>query len=145
MKVAATRRAFGRFWKRVRVSSIDVPSGVPAQPVSFGEIARGARARAREAWGKGDFSVGIEAGSFRIAAVSGEPFQITLACVFDGEREGMGAGPFFELPRRLARQIVKADTGSVALVTKGRVKRQDVTRDAVVMALAPFVAPDLYA
>ena len=32
----------------------------------------------------------------------------------------------------------------MAVVTKGKVKRESVTRDAIVMALAPFVSPELY-
>jgi inosine/xanthosine triphosphatase len=145
MKVAAARVAFARFFKRVKVTGVEVPSGVQPQPLSFGEVARGARNRARGAFQEDcDYAVGIEAGVFRLAAVSPRPFQVTLACVFDGEREALGAGPFFELPERLLREIVKNDKGSVSLVTKGKVTRRDVTRDAVMMALAPFVTPKLY-
>jgi inosine/xanthosine triphosphatase len=144
MKVAATRKAFGKYWKKVAVAALEIPSSVSQQPISFGEIARGARDRARRAFGECDFSVGIEAGVFRVAAVSPRPFQITLACVFDGLRETLGAGPFYEVPEGLVRDIVKADRGSVAVVTKGKVTREQVTRDAVLMALAPFVSESLY-
>ncbi|HEX7897351.1 MAG TPA: DUF84 family protein [Planctomycetota bacterium] len=144
MKVKAARQAFARFFKKVKVKGVDVSSGVQPQPLSFGEIARGARNRARAAFRDCDYAVGIEAGVFRLAAVSPRPFQITLACVFDGERESLGAGPFFELPEKMVREIVKADTGSVAVVTKGKVKRASVTRDAVLMALAPIVSAKLY-
>lgn len=144
MKVAAVRKAFATFWKGAKVSAVKVGSVVSPQPISFGEIVRGARERARRAVGECDFAVGIEAGLFRVAAASPRPFQITIACVTDGTREAIGAGPFFELPERLAREIVKADTGSVAAVTKGKVTREQVTRDAVVMALAPFVGGPLY-
>ncbi len=145
MKIQATRKAFARFFKNVKVVGIEVPSSVSAQPLSFGEIVRGAKERARRAFGEADFSVGIEAGVFRVAAVSPRPFQITMACVFDGKRESLGAGPFYEVPERMVREIVKADTGSVAVVTKGKVTREQVTRDAVTMALAPFVSASLYA
>jgi non-canonical (house-cleaning) NTP pyrophosphatase len=67
-----------------------------------------------------------------------------MACVFDGGRESLGSGPFFELPASMLKKVVLADTGSVALVTKGKVKRESVTRDAIVMALAPFISPQLY-
>ena len=145
MKVAATRKAFARFFKKAKVVGVDVPSAVSAQPISFGEIVRGARERARRAFRDCEFSVGIEAGIFRVGAVSPRPFQITMACVFDGTREALGSGPFFEIPPSMVKQVVQADTGSVAVVTKGKVNRESVTRDAVVMALAPFVSPELYA
>jgi inosine/xanthosine triphosphatase len=144
MKVEATRKAFARFWKKVKVVGVPVPTSVSPQPISFGEILRGARQRARGAFGECDFAVGIEAGVFRVAAVAPHPFQITLACVFDGGREGLGAGPFYEVPRGMVRAVVAADTGSVSVVTKGKVTREQVTRDAVVMALAPFVSGELY-
>ena len=144
MKVSATRKAFARFFKKAKVVGVDVPSSVSPQPISFGEIVRGARDRARRAFRDCDFSVGIEAGIFKVGPVSPRPFQITMACVFAGTRAALGAGPFFELPPAMVKQIVQADTGSVAVVTKGKVNRESVTRDAVVMALAPFVSRELY-
>jgi inosine/xanthosine triphosphatase len=144
MKVAATLKAFSKYYKKVKVVGVGIPSLVSPQPVSFGEIVRGARERARRAFGECSFAVGIEAGTFRVAPVAPNAFQVTVACVFDGAREGLGAGPFYELPPRLRREIVKADTGSVAVVTKGKVTREQVTRDAVLMALAPFVSAPLY-
>lgn len=144
MKVAATRKAFARYWKGVRVVAVAVKDPVSPQPVSFGEIVRGARERARRAFGEGEFAVGIEAGIFRVAAASPRPFQITVACVTDGLREALGAGPFYEVPERLVREVVKADTGSVSVVTRGKVTREQVTRDAVLMALAPFVSGGPY-
>ena len=49
-----------------------------------------------------------------------------------------------ELPASMMKKVVLADTGSVALVTRGKVNRESVTRDAIVMALAPFISPELY-
>ncbi len=145
MKVEATRKAFAKFFRQVKVVAVDLPSTVSPQPISFGEIVRGARERARAAYRDCDYAVGIEAGVFRVASVAPRAFQITMACVFDGEREALGAGPFYEAPARRVQEIVKADTGSVAVVTKGKVTRGQVTRDAVLMALAPFVSRGLYA
>jgi inosine/xanthosine triphosphatase len=145
MKVAAVRRAFAKFFRKVKVVGVDVPSAVSPQPISFGEIVRGARERARRAFQDCDYSVGIEAGVFKVGPVWPRPFQITMACVSDGRRESLGSGPFFELPPSMLKKVIQADTGSVALVTKGKVNREAVTRDAIVMALAPFITPELYA
>lgn len=140
MKVAATRKAFASFFKGATVTGVEVPSTVSPQPISFGEIVKGAKARARGAFDGCDYAVGIEAGVFKL----GRLFQITVACVFDGKRESLGAGPFYEVPPSMVKKVVAADTGSVAIVTKGKVTREAVTRDAVRMALAPFVSPELY-
>lgn len=144
MKLKAARRAFAEYFKGVRMVGVEVPSGVPAQPLSFGQVVRGARNRARAAFSGCDYSVGIEAGVFRVASVAPRPFQITMACVFDGTREALGSGPFFEIPESLVKKVISTDRGSVALVTRGRVTRETVTRDAVLMALAPFVSADRY-
>jgi inosine/xanthosine triphosphatase len=144
MKLSATRKAFAKFFKKAKVVGVEVPSAVSPQPISFGEIIRGARERARKAFRGCDYSVGIEAGTFMVGPVSSRPFQITMACVFDGTREALGSGPFFEIPPSMVKKVIVADTGSVAIVTKGKVNRESVTRDAVLMALAPFVSPELY-
>jgi len=144
MKIAATRKAFAKFFKKVQVAGVEVPSSVSPQPISFGEIVRGARERAKRAFRDCDYSVGIEAGVFKVGPVWPRPFQITMACVFDGTRESLGSGPFFELPPSMVKKIILADTGSVAVVTKGKVTRESVTREAILMALAPFVSPELY-
>lgn len=144
MKVRSVRKAFGRFFKGAKVAGVDVPSGVSPQPLSFGEVVKGARARARGAYRDCDYAVGIEAGVFRVATVSPRPFQITMACVFDGKREALGSGPFFELPESFLKKIISSDRGSVSIVTKGKVTREQVTVEAIVMALAPFVAPEHY-
>ncbi len=144
MKIRAVRKAFARFFRGVEVRGVEVPSGVAPQPLSFGEIVKGARQRARKAFRDCDYAVGIEAGVFRVASVSSRPFQITMACVTDGTRDALGSGPFFELPESFLKEIVASDQGSVARVTKGKVTREQVTVDAVVMALAPFVAPEHY-
>jgi inosine/xanthosine triphosphatase len=144
MKVRAVRRAFATYFPKVTAVGVDVPSGVSPQPLSFGEIVRGARQRSRGAFGDGDYSVGIEAGVFRVAAVSPRPFQITMACVFDGTNEAFGSGPFYEIPPDLVRKVVDSDRGSVALVTRGKVTRGEVTMQAVLMALAPFVSAVRY-
>jgi inosine/xanthosine triphosphatase len=144
MKLKASLEAFSRYFPDVQIRQIEVPAPVSAQPLSFGEIVRGARARARSAYGEGEFSVGIEAGLFRVASVAPTSFQITMACVFDGTREGLGAGPFYQVPQAMVHGVVQSDTGSVYVVTRGKVTREEVTRDAVLMALAPFVSPELY-
>jgi len=79
-----------------------------------------------------------------VASVTPRPFQITMACVYDGTREALGSGPFFEIPESLVRKVIRSDKGSVALVTKGKVTRESVTSESVVMALAPFVSADRY-
>lgn len=133
VKLRAVRRAFSMFFPRVRVVAASVSSGVSEKPSSMAELVRGARNRALQARG-GDYAVGIEAGFFRLA---GRPHLLTMACVSDGRRSCLGGSPFFEFdPSWTAADA----TGIVGTLTRRRVTREEVTRWAVVMALAPFVA-----
>ncbi|MBI2933287.1 MAG: DUF84 family protein [Planctomycetes bacterium] len=149
VKLRAVRAAFGR---RVKVLGVAAPGGAPPQPVSLGQIVEGALSRAERALAGADFGVGIEAGVFRLR---GTYYNVTLAAVTDGKRTSLGGSPFFPLPDRLVHAVVKGDEelgrffagrggGAVAAATRGRVTREEATRAAVVMALAPWAAPELY-
>jgi len=148
VKVRAVRRAFGR----ARVVAVRAEGDAPPQPVSLGQIVRGATSRAERALGPADFGVGIEAGVFRLA---GTYYNVTIAAVTDGKRMSLGGSPFFAIPERLVHAIAKGDEelgrhfagrggGAVAAATAGRVTREEATRLAVEMALAPWRARSLY-
>ena len=141
MKRAAVRKAFARFFGRVRVVGVAPDPDADPCPDSLPRILRGARARARRGWGECDFSVGIEAGIFRTPGLGARTFMITLACVYDGRTLRIGSGPFFEAPRGRLRKGARPPEGIIAVMTGGRIVRETVTRDAVMMALAPFVKP----
>lgn len=150
VKVRAVKAAFGR---RAKVTSVNADGGAPPQPISLGQIVRGATMRAKRALGaKAAFGVGIEAGLFRLGGVW---YNAVVAAVTDGKRTSLGGGPFFPLPDRLANAIVGGDEelgsrfagrggGAIAAVTRGAVTREEATRLAVVMALAPWTARGLY-
>ncbi len=63
-KLDAVRNAFAPYAPDVEVAGVDVPSGVPEQPVGWEEIVRGARNRARLACASEpcDLGVGLEDG-----------------------------------------------------------------------------------
>ncbi len=148
VKVRAVKRAFGR----AKVVAVKAAGDAPPQPVSLGQIVKGATTRAERALGRADFGVGIEAGVFRLA---GTYYNVTIAVVTDGKRTSLGGSPFFAIPARLVHAIAKGDEelgehfagrggGAVAAATRGRVTREDATRLAVEMALAPWREPELY-
>ncbi len=133
VKVRAVRRAFSLFFPRPRVVPVRVASPVSEKPRSLAEVVRGARARARAARGEGAFFVGVEAGFFSLES---RPHLITLACVSDGRRSFLGGSPFFEFDPALTP---RGAAGAVGMLTRRRITREEVTRWAVVMALAPFL------
>lgn len=130
VKVRAARQAFRLFFPKARFEAVEVESGVSSKPASLGEIIRGAKNRARRCRGGADFGVGIEAGHFRLA---GRASLVTIACVTDGRRSALGGSPFFEYDLALAP---RDETGIIGALTGRKITREEVTRWAVVMALA---------
>ncbi len=137
VKVRAVRRAFRMFFPRVRVLPVSVGTSVSEIPETLRGILRGARERARRSLGEADFAVGIEAGTFRLA---GGTYLVTLACVTDGERWATGGSPFFAVPDLDLLRGAGA-SGAIGTLTGERVTREELTRAAVLMAIASLPAP----
>jgi inosine/xanthosine triphosphatase len=118
-KLAAVRGALGAHAADpdiLSIQGVDVPSGVPDQPVGWEEIIAGARNRARAALAAGgaELGIGIEDGLVELpvggtgaagvgstgSAVEGGPgiFNVGCAWVTDGRREGSGFSAGFAYP-----------------------------------------------
>jgi len=109
-KLGAVRDAFAGFARpdvSLELVSVGVASEVPEQPIGWGEIASGARNRARAAFASGPcaLAVGIEDGLARLADGSADPadptdgfFNVGCAWITDGTREGHGFSSGFAYP-----------------------------------------------
>jgi inosine/xanthosine triphosphatase len=154
VKLAAVRKAAAAFHPKAVVKAQPVESGVAPQPISIGEIVKGARNRAERCRGASGFGVGIESGLFRLG---GAMFNVTIAAVTDGTRTAIGGSPFLEMPREAVEMVLKSDeelgealsqlygipnpakdAGAVGVLTGGRVTRTKATELAVLMAFASF-------
>jgi inosine/xanthosine triphosphatase len=152
VKLRAARKAVAAFHARASIKGVAVESGVSAQPISLGEIVRGATTRAERCRGDGDLGIGIESGIFR---VGGRTFGVTIAAVTDGTATALGGSPFLEMPRDAVEMVLKGEEelgealakvydipnpakggGAVGVLTRGRVTREKATEMAVVMAMA---------
>lgn len=89
------------------IEGVEVPSGVPEQPVGWPEIVAGARNRAGAALARADcaLAVGLEDGLVELPAGEGpEPmriFNVGCAWVTDGRRTGTGFSSGFSYPPAL--------------------------------------------
>ncbi len=154
VKLAAVRKAATAIHPKAVVTAQPVESGVAPQPISLGEIVRGARNRAERCRGGAGFGVGIESGLFRLG---GAMFNVTIATVTDGKRTAIGGSPFLEMPREAVEMVLKSeeelgealarlfgirnpakDAGAIGVLTGGRVTRTKATELAVMMAFASF-------
>ncbi len=162
VKINAVRNAFSEFFGDVKVVPKKVDSGVSEQPRNY-EVLSGAINRARKAYSPDmDFSVGIEAGLFEFPHTLTGYLDFQFCVIYDGRNLSVGAGPGFEYPPRVIREVemgkevgavmervtgvddIGEKQGSIGFLTGNRLKREDITEIAVMMALIPLINEELY-
>ena len=154
VKVSAVRSVMERVYGEVRITAVDVPSGVPPQPFE-GQTHEGSRNRALAALGDHDMAVGIEAGVFEMLDGLYDIQHCTIVSR-DG-RETYGHGSGFRYPDAIAALVrdgmtvgdavheVYGDTdigkkqGAVGLLSKGLIDRKTLTEQSVTAAMIPRI------
>ena len=174
-KLEAVRNALAPYAPDVKVAGVDVPSGVPEQPVGWEEIVRGARNRARLARASEpcDLGVGLEDGLVALPDGEGELRHLNVGCaaIAHDERVWLGFSSAFSYPPGCTEAAVRdrapigplfdrlweerrggpvapaaAQTlGNIGKLTLGVLPRSEYTRHAVVCALVALIHGDLYA
>lgn len=166
VKINAVAEAFSHFFDGIDVLGMAAPSGVPAQPVGD-ETHEGARNRAfwlaeRNRTGKlgADFCVGVEGG---VQRHHGRWFGYGVMCIVDAQgRHSIGLSPQFELPQAVTERLnqgmelgrvmdellqtehTNRKGGAIGHFSRGVVDRTEITAQGVIMALVPFLNPELY-
>lgn len=162
IKAQAVRAVFEKVFGPVEVYLVPVASGVPTQPFDD-ETALGACERARRTLGDADFGVGIEAGliwhkSLRLY------FDVQFCAIVsqDGKLT-VGHGSGFVYPKSVIERVRKGHSvggvmselsgieqlghkeGAIGYLSKNLLTREQLTEQAVLMALLPRLRPELYA
>ncbi len=152
VKVAAVRSVMERVYGDVRITAVDVPSGVPDQP--FGDQThQGSKNRARAALGCHDMAVGIEAGVFEMLDGLYDIQHCTIISRDGKVTYGHGSG--FRYPDGIAELVRNGMTvgdavheiygntdigkrqGAVGLLSKGLIDRKTLTEQSVIAAMIP--------
>ena len=145
----------------------EVLSGVAETPLDLESLVAGATERARTALQRAreedfpaHFGLGLEGGAFRGAR--GALFLQSWACVTDGTRESLGAGPALPLPETIAARLLQGESlaaviddavgahdvrsreGTFGILTRGRLDRASIFETALLCAFAPFDSPEFY-
>lgn len=162
VKIKAVETGFGTFFPGIRAEGFDTASGVPAQPLTDRETLTGARNRCTEAKGQytdADFWVGIEGG---IEKMDGGLAAFAWIVIRSAEKSGEARTGTFMLPEKVSQLVAgglelgsandivfnasnsKQKNGAVGLLTHNAIDRLELYRQAIVLALIPFVNPDLY-
>lgn len=161
-KLEPVRRVFGELFPDLEVRGVEVPSGVPDQPIGYQQTLLGARNRAHAALGieGASWGLGLE-GGVEFDDHGGWLFNIAYILRSDGQ-SGFARGGSIRLPDPVAQRVrlgeelgqviddlarlkdSKKAGGAVGYLTLGRVPRAEFWRHTVELALPPFLQPELY-
>lgn len=162
VKVEAAILGFESYFSEIEVNGVSVESGVPDQPMSDVETLKGAQTRidnAKLKFPEANYWVGIEGG-----IENGESGLTAFAWIVicDGKRRGQSRTCSFCLPLKVAELIEqgyelgkandilfkkensKQKAGAVGILTKNQVNRTALYKQAVQLALIPFVNSEIY-
>jgi inosine/xanthosine triphosphatase len=164
VKIEAARSGFSQIFPEIEidVQGVSVPSGVAEQPQTDQETLLGAENRVEAAhvlFPDADYWAGIEGGIDRV-----EDGMTAFAWIVIKNRHHTGkarTGAFF-LPDQVVELInqgkelgeaddivfnrsgSKTENGAIGILTNNIIDRTGLYTPAVIMALVPFINPDLY-
>jgi inosine/xanthosine triphosphatase len=164
VKISCTEAGFQQaFDNTYLVEGLNVGSGVAAQPVGDAQTFQGALNRAQNSkivFPEADYWVGIEGG---VDDFQGEMLAFAWVVIIDKNGKiGKAKTSAFFLPKQIAKlvksgmELGKADDhffqrenskeqdGAVGILTNGVLDRKNYYQQAVLLALVPFIKPDLY-
>ena len=162
-KLAAVEQALKQIWPQVSMSSINVDSGVRAQPLSDQEAILGATTRARLALANTDASLGIGVEGNTVEIEQGMFSTAWVAVVDRAGAIGLGSSGRFQLPEMVAQAVrqggelgplmdaltgeqnTKHKQGAVGILTNNLITRSAALETAVIFALTRFINPEYYA
>jgi len=165
VKIEATRLGFSQAFplEPFEIQGVSVPSGVAEQPASDSETLQGALNRvnaARSLRPEANIWAGIEGGIERINDAMAAFAWIVIK---NKHQTGMARSAAFLLPDSIVRLIdqgielgeaddivfnrsgSKTGNGAIGILTHNLIDRTALYSPAVIMALLPFINPDLYA
>ncbi len=163
VKLDSARQGFMKVFPEaaLNISGVSVPSGVSDQPMTDAETLQGALNRARSARSAvpdADYWLGIEGG---VDTQADNILAFAWVVVMGAERVGKGRTGAFVLPEEVSRLIregmelghaddvvfgrsnSKQENGSIGILTHNLMDRASFYAEAVVLALIPFINPDL--
>jgi inosine/xanthosine triphosphatase len=164
VKIKATLKAFKKVFKneKFKIEGVDVPSGVPSQPMGNEQTIKGSLNRANNAYKKypgADYYVGLEGG---LEELDGSLYAFGWVSVKGKKMIGKGRSPSNVLPQDVTKlikkgiELGKADdivfgrknskesNGTIGILTHDLITRTDAFTLATILALIPFVNQKLY-
>ncbi|MFK8104559.1 MAG: inosine/xanthosine triphosphatase [Saprospiraceae bacterium] len=163
VKINATQKAFVAAFADPQVfEGISVPSGVSDQPMSDEETLKGARNRtnaAKAAFPDADFWVGLEGG---VEELPSGMYAFAWIVVQSNTQVGQAKSSYLPLAPIIAQRLQRGEElgpvndavfgqkdskkagGAAGLLTNNILSREKIYTDTVILALIPFLQPELY-
>jgi inosine/xanthosine triphosphatase len=143
--------------KDAELGGVDVHSGVSNQPKSLEETLRGAMNRAKAAHADCDYSIGIESGLMDVPYTKSGYMDVCAVAIYDGNEHHLGLSSGWEFPDPEVTNLMVRDgldmseavnkagmvddpavgskQGAIGILTRGRLDRKELTKQALRTAL----------
>lgn len=166
VKLQAVKQAFVKVFpnEHIVVTGVSVASGVSDQPFGDDETLKGAlnRVKNTKRLAEADYYVGLEGGCKFYKEESNELEAFAWMVVSNGELSGKSRTASFVLPKEVAQLVKgglelghaddrvfkrsdsKSKNGAVGILTHDVIDRASYYEQAIILALIPFLHPDLY-
>jgi inosine/xanthosine triphosphatase len=169
VKIAAVRDAVGLYlelFPDAEIFGVEVNNELFGHPKNLKETVEGAVDRAKKAFVDCSYSFGLEGGLLEVPLTKTGHMEVGVCAVYDGKNVCLGLSPAFEWPKEVARLILsgKADGsqafkrlgltehekigavegGIVGFLTKGRLTREEQTKQSIITALIQLERPKMY-
>ncbi|WP_102798228.1 inosine/xanthosine triphosphatase [Bowmanella denitrificans] len=163
VKINAVEGAFSALFPQtlIQCQGLSVPSGVPDQPMNEADTRQGAvnRVIACQRQAEADYYVAAEGG---VDEFIDGPATFAYVVIADKHKQSVGRSANLPLPpvvwrallageelgpvmdRQFQQTNIKHKGGAIGLLTNGRETRQSAYHQALVLAMAPFLHPQLY-
>ncbi len=158
VKVDAVKEAIQDydFLTNAEVVPVEVGSDVSEQPKSMDETIKGAMNRAKKVFKDCDYSFGIEDGLMKVSNTKTDYMNICVCAIYDGKNFHIGISGAYEYPTEVTKLVINegldinqafyklkltdkekvgSEEGAIGILTKGRLKRKEYTKQGIVMAL----------
>ncbi|MCF2908762.1 inosine/xanthosine triphosphatase [Pseudoalteromonas sp. DL2-H2.2] len=164
VKINAARQIFTQYYpdSDIQCEGLDAPSGVANQPLGEADTLLGAQNRVRYLVDQhtADYYCAMEGGAHQFAY---GPATFAFVVISNGQHESIGRSANLPLPQRIYDALlageelghvmdrlfntdnIKQKGGAIGLLTNHLATRESAYTQALLLAMAPFNHPELYA
>lgn len=169
VKIAGVRDAVNLYpsiFPDAEVVGVEVGNAEFGHPKNLAETIQGAIQRAKGSFIDCSYGFGLESGMMEVPSSKTGFMEVTVCAIYDGEKISLGLSPALEWPKEVTELVVsgvldgsqafkklgftrheKMGTqpgGIISVLTKGRITREELTKDSIIMALVQLEHPELY-